>query len=481
MADLTSDQFELSGYPRALEWYRCFDDPTARDWIDGQELARNQENWDDRQKAKWRFFYRPFAPVVGRPQLKMIRERQADIEVSREEIDNSRAEISREKSLLVRETRSLAAGLCLILAIECFPQAHAPWILVPLLVSGLFGFLRHSSVRHEIERRIEGLSTRIDELETTINVEHTEIEQLRGEISELKSQIITPVDEATIEKWLHEEITALELRSISELLGRQIDESNIGDHIKHKRVDDRVYALLVDSWGCLQPPRVSGPLGQESTGRQRVQGELGERFSTWRVGSKAQPIFRIRYHQHVFLFERNIGIASYFYDFVTRAKYGLRYEIFQYNHVTNFSIREVAVEDEPWVEQQGAGGPARTSYDHKLLSAFTLAVASGSHFRCIVVDERITQVLNAWMKCVAEERELTRLLDQPELKKRLHDDPRLVSDFEHRDDAEIEEARKQLVEQRRKIEAIDRPLVHAVLQQIREGVESYRVPTMTAT
>ena len=97
--------------------------------------------------------------------------------------------------------------------------------------------------------------------------------------------------------------------------------------------------ILIDSWGLLQPTSQKGPLGREGTGLRTARNALEEKIATWQAGSTGVPYFRLLFLQYIFPLEKNLNICSFFYDFVTRRDFGKRLETFQYNHITNYSIR----------------------------------------------------------------------------------------------------------------------------------------------
>src|SRR5262249_32674971 len=126
--------------------------------------------------------------------------------------------------------------------------------------------------------------------------------------------------------------------------------------------------------------------------------EIGSGIATFRSGPDERPIYRLMYLQYVYLLEKNINVYGFFYDFVTRQQYGKRSETFQYNHVSNFSIREVELEEEAWVGGLGLGAAFTGNLFGKEINAFSLTVAGGASFRCVLVDDAVVQGMNEWLK-----------------------------------------------------------------------------------
>src|SRR6185436_7612697 len=151
---MNDESFKFSGHPSYLEWYRCYDDLSIKEWLDGMELKQHKNTWDERAIAKWNFFYRPFKPVVGRPQQKMIRERQASIYVCESYLTECKANISQQKEQLRRALSHVIAGLVLLGVIATWLLFKDRALFVVPIGIALVAIKNYSKKRTEGLRRI---------------------------------------------------------------------------------------------------------------------------------------------------------------------------------------------------------------------------------------------------------------------------------------------------------------------------------------
>lgn len=471
---MSVEKFEFSGHPKRVEYYPCYDD-TAREYlIDGSEILRNH-NWNERQKAKWHFFYRPIPALVGKPQADAISRKRAEISSKEDSIDDATSKIgSLHKRLIEMEsTIKMVLGGCGIGAIL---SVFLFWDIVALLPVGfavhyVVEFIKERKNNH---RQIQESKAIIGKLKSEVENIKKQIQSLQSEIDALLSQIPKIESPETIEKWLAEDIRDMEYKCLGEILSTEVNADNISDYIRHKPVDERVHSLLIDSWGFLQPASIRGPYGDEGTGLNNVQKNLKESIATLRIGSKGQPLPRVLYLQYIFLLKRNINVYSFFFDFISQNWYGRRCETFQYNHVTNFSIREVEIEAEKWANDLAFGRGFIDGLFGQEINMFLLAVANGAHFRCVLFDEAVTDGLNQWLQ--TQEKIKSIKLDIPsrkELMKQFKDDKKAVDKWISQEKEAQEDLKKIFLKQKMKIEQQDIGKARAALRQIREDVETY--------
>ncbi len=456
---MKEERFQFSGHPNFIEWYQCYDDLSSGIWLDGMELKECSESWDERAIAKWNFFYRPFRPVVGRPQKKMINERRNVIQACEKDCATARSAISGEQERIRRAVSRLTTWLVVAALASVGLLLISKWLILLPMAGGLIAFYKFYEEREDARSRIlraeAVISTKVAEIERN----QQEINLLEQEISELLKQIPWIVDSAIIEDWLAEEIAEMECVCLSEFLSRPIERDQIGEHILQDFGDPRVRGILVDSWGLLQPTSQKGPLGREGTGLRTARNALEEKIATWQAGSTGVPYFRLLFLQYIFPLEKNLNICSFFYDFVTRRDFGKRLETFQYNHITNYSIRELESEEEPWVEDQGLASMTRL-LQRKTPKAFTIAAASGNHFRCVLVDEDIVDALNEWLKNEEKFQQLKAELEAQSTVQ-AHERARLQAEMDN------------LVRQKHEIHLRSGRTAKAMLAHIRDSVGEY--------
>ncbi len=469
---MDSEVFEFSGLPNYIEWYKCYDDPSAKAWIDGMELRKERSTWDQRSIDKWNFFYRPFPPAVGRPQKKRIQQRMAVISTCKAYIEQTNSLLES----LAREFRGQfrnAAVQVLVLAI----LSVGLWAYHQTLLTALGAFVavavlwRLHQVHGRNRSQLAGLTERLRQYQELLSLNESEVVKLEDEIRHLHSKMPGFFDAATIQSWLGDEIRQLELICLGEFLSEPVTEEVAKKLIGREFGDRRVLGILIDSWGYLQPSMLRGPLGKESTGLRRAYGDLGDRLSTWQVGYGGAPMFRLWYLQFMLPLERNLNICSFFFDFVTRRSYGRRWETFQYNHVTSFSIREVDPEEEDWAS--GAESISGTLAEGAC-KALTIATSSGVQFRCVIVDEDLAGYFNGRLKNEEKLRELTEDLSRTDESKATFDggDVQLNGWRDEERQRLIEEI-KSLTMSRRAIEFGTAVKTRAMLGEVRKCVEGY--------
>ncbi|HYX25220.1 MAG TPA: hypothetical protein VFC23_13785 [Thermoanaerobaculia bacterium] len=467
------ERFTFSGLSKDLGWYRCYDDLSSDDWMDGSELWEHSDVWDERAVDKWNFFYRPYPPAVGRPQKKMIQERKATINACEAYTRQAQEQIAarRESINQARKTFLVWSGLLGFVALVLiFKDFWTPALLPALGIGGAgwsFGTRRSLALS-----KIEQLERSIANYSESIRRNELEIGVLQNEVDQLLEQIPKPVSAWKIQEWLRDEIGMMELTCLSDFVGKEVDRETAGRLLARKFGDDRVFGLLIDSWGALQPTAQRGPFGNESTGLGKARNKLGDRMTTWQIGLHDRPAFRLLFLQYVFPLEKNLNVCSFFYDFITRKAFGKRYETFQYNHVTNYSVREVQPDEEPWVQDLGLLTMSKLLKD-KELRALTIAVTSGNHFRCVLVDEDVVDVLNQHMSNQEKYQSvLAAVLDEEELKKRFNGDKRLIEDWKKDEQTRIEAERKRLVREKQTLREVARS-TRVMLTHVRDCIEHY--------
>jgi hypothetical protein len=471
---MNEEKFAFSGLPNYLEWYKCYDDLSNKEWLDGSELREHKSVWDARTVAKWNFFYRPFGPAIGRPQKKMIQERKADISACETYMRESNAAIALLRERLRRAISRFTIILAILAVLTVWFLSRENLLFVFTLGGIALAVRRLAQEQSSAKKRITELEALLKTYELTIRRSQQDIKSLEGEIKNLLAQVAQPPEATTIDKWLAEEIAELECAQLSEFLSKPISRDEICKHIPQSFGDPRVAGLLVDSWGFLQPTSQKGPFGREGTGLRRAKDDLKEHLATWQVTPSGSPVFRLLFLQYIFPLNKNLNIGSLFYDFVTRRSYGKRFETFQYNHITNYSIREIEPEEEPWIKELGLASMTRL-LQGKVPKALTIAVASGNHFWCVLVDEDIFDALNEWMKREEKYKELeaSLLKDSSTFESRFNGDEQLISAWAASESKRIEEEMKIVVREKQQILWNSGRTAKAVLAHVRSCVEEY--------
>jgi hypothetical protein len=464
---MSEDRFEFSNLPNYLEWYECYDDLSNKKWVNGSELKLNKGIWDGRAITKWDFFYRPFGPAVGRPQKKMIREREASVNTCKEYISQCRMLIEAEQRRKRRAMVWLGVWWMFLSLFASWLAKIDTQLLILPGIGVVFSLWRLNLKWSKAQAEIKRLLAKIDEYEKGIRKNINEIQLLEGEIAQLLTQVPSVPKALVVENWLREEIKDMECVCLGEFLSQSVTLENIEQYLP-QHLGTETQGLFMRTWGSLQPVTQRGPLGLESTGLRRAKDQLKERSLTWRVGMEGQPIFRLQFFQYIFPLGKNLNICTFFYDMVTRQMYGRRLETFQYNHVTNYALREVEAQEESWIEDYGSSTVAGLLHD-KVLKAFTIAVSSGNHFRFIVVDDDIVGFMNEWMKHEEKFHELEASISE------FQGDKQGASAWKAAEKAKLEEERNKLIDERQEVRWYKGYTGRAILASVRNCIESYIV------
>lgn len=383
-------RFPLSKLPMYLEWYRCYEDLSRSRFVDGMELFNHWDEWNEDQIARWHFFYRPVRARVGRPQKRRIWTRRAKIR-------------GLTMNLTTQNTiYGVGLGVCGLLALAGLQSSGL--VLFAALVAAV-ATLVFLAVRSNTRAEIRRLEAEIDDLWQEVKCL---IRQMPGDL--------LPTQE--LERRLGADIQRIEQRGFAALVAKDKEDPSLFQDLRVRFVSVpetyRIESLLIHGWGAIQPASIQGPFGRENTGLVTASRRLGQFVTTWRVGSQGQPLFRLLFLQFVFLLPKNLNAYSLFLDVVTGDLLGCRSETFQYNHVTNLMLREVALGEDEWLKWLKL--PTRFQEDLLRVEfhALGVALASGAHFRCVLTDRQMIETLSSWQDSDERLEELGRSQDDEE-------------------------------------------------------------------
>jgi hypothetical protein len=205
-----------------------------------------------------------------------------------------------------------------------------------------------------------------------------------------------------------------------------------------------------------------------------VSEKVGAGLVTWRRGFGGAPVYRILYVQFIFLLERNVNVYGFFYDLVTRERFGTRRETFQYRHITNYSIREIELEEQAWMKGLGLSDAFIKLLFGEEVNAFSLAVSSGSHFRCVLADETVIRNMNEWLKSDKKYRDLEEsTLDYSAVLRQFGGDEQKANELLEQEKRRRREVLRALEQERRLVEERDTHLAEKALAEIRRCVEEF--------
>lgn len=452
---------KFSKFSDRLEDYQCFYNP-ATGYVTGAELLKIKKEANEKAKKKWLYFFTVDEEAVGAPQKLEIFFREVVISL----IEDSLKE--KQTYFLIRAIPTAIVMIILLLFI------FAPLTLIPL---GYLGFLGVKFFFPKLK-----LDKKIGEMQN-------EITKLKDEIEQLLNQVERFNDAGEIEAMLKKEVKRLEFKSISEVVHSEIDRDDLLDSLIESDHTDRYYgvrSLLIDGWGMMQPYHIQNSRGEfEKTGLNRVINDLGINSLAVGLDTESNPLFRVYYFQFIFLLENNLNVVSFFYDFIHREKYGRKQESFQYPHVTSFAIRESEMDES---QVNALGELMRPMFSDPNIpniflkqdfQSFSLSMADGSRFKCVLVDEVVRNALNEWFKAIDAAKEFLKLdPNDPKLKEKFTFNgvfnKEKMEEYIKQKKIEMEEKRKLYQTIKQNYENVSK--AREALKEVSSGVERYAKP-----
>lgn len=238
-----------------------------------------------------------------------------------------------------------------------------------------------------------------------ISVLQDELEFLLDQKREKDSKRLKPKD---IEKLFWKDIRSLEKEYLRKATHEDIDVIRdltpnyyiAMEDLLPKYVKEPLFPV-VPSWALLQESTLIGERGIGSTGLSIASKHLGMKIATWRNMGKNKPIFRLWYIQHLFFHKKNLSLVSFYYDFITQTKYSEHIEIYQYNHITNYSFIDEDISymvKDALVKKLRLPQNLTSNIYGNQVKTISLSAASGSSYRCVLPDRDVITGLNKWIK-----------------------------------------------------------------------------------
>jgi hypothetical protein len=382
------DRFIFSDTYSRLEYYKCFNDPSSVELISGVELMEleKQDDWSEEQRKIWLYFYRPYkyGNVIGGKQKKIISKKESIISNLTEKTNNY----------------SNLKILCFVLTLLFFYLSLTSisfFVPIITLLSSIYFYLEEKS-----------LLIKIFDLKNHIKILNKEINYLFQQQNEMTKYRVTPYG---INRLFWKYLRKLENEYIDKLFHENKD--NIEDstpdfykYVKQKsRENHHKYPNfpVIPSWALLQQSQKLNPNTHESqsTGLKIASKEIDKKIATWRRSIYKKPIFRLWYIQFLFFHEKNLTIQSFYYDFITRKKYGEHLEVYQYNHITNYSYMDEDIsymKSDLLIKKVGIPDKLTNNIFCDQVKTLSFSSASGSNYRCVIPDNDVIKGLNEWLK-----------------------------------------------------------------------------------
>ena len=273
--------FDKSGEPNNIHCYKCFDDQSNSDWIDGHEYTDNPQ-WSQKRKDLWKFFYRPYnyGSNIGGKQKKIIKVLSDRINVHQEELQSY--ELLKKFSVFV----FILIGLMLVISVDL-------WVLLSIPLLSYFSFTIKT---WQIQSVIKPISIELREYEL-------EVDEL---ICQQQSILQSRTSSEDVERLLWSDLVALEQEVHYEYFFTRLDQVKSKVPNFYEDVNERLLSPqkiieppcfpVIPTWGLLQPVKASNN-NFRATGVRAAWEDLGEKIATFRNLEDGRPFYRLWYIQ----------------------------------------------------------------------------------------------------------------------------------------------------------------------------------------
>ena len=378
--DKDKNIFIFSGESCLLEKYKCFDDKSSLEWIDGQELLDNPD-WTFDTKKIWYYFYRPYnyGNNIAPKQKKYI------VELTKE-ILALKGKLKATKLLIFVFT--FLSSVCIVFG-------------YPTYAIGLFFLILVSFKTHSFEEK------QLLEKDYFVSLLQEEIDYLHNKQKSILDNMLTEKEVENI-FWLYmqkleEEFLKVALNKTRDQKTRD-ENSDFYDEIFKKKffqrnsIDPLIFPLIA-SWGILQQQNLSGAYGTQKSGLYFFQKQLDKRIATWRNTTSGKAFYRVWYLQFLFFQEKSLYVVSTYIDLITKKRSGLKQEVFSYNHIAHHAYNEEDVsymlDDELILKLKLPEKFTQYIYNHQSKSIY-FASSSGAYYRCTLPSQDISNGLKTW-------------------------------------------------------------------------------------
>ncbi|QQZ29124.1 hypothetical protein HMY34_10305 [Thiothrix subterranea] len=383
--------FEYSGESSLIEDYKCFDDKSNLDFIDGREILDNP-SWSENTKKLWYYFYRPYnyGYNIGGNQRRRIR----DMEI---------AIIEKTNQLKIFRITIIVLTLISFFAIynayanNDYSVSSSIFLLLACFMVIVYFIFAHGVTEDELSSFKEGIR------ELNYEVAFLVEQQKNILYNRLSSNDIEKMfwnDMVSLEKYFIETILNEDFYSVKEKTRKYYDNKVANDVFLKNKIDLPVFPL-VPSWGMLQQSYIGGINNSRRTGLYTFHRKIGDKIATWRNTSSGKSFYRICYIQFLFFEERNLRVISLYYDFITKEKFDVRNEGFPYNHISHYSYNEEDLSymmTDPLIENLNIPENLIQNIYEKQTKAISFSFSSGSSYKCVLPDKDVSNGLSDWLK-----------------------------------------------------------------------------------
>jgi len=384
--------FVLSGESSQLEDYECFYDLSlgVNKLSNGDELLKID---DAELKRRWLFFYRPYnyPNKIAPKQKKEIKKQQVEIE---------------QNNISIRENKKIFRLSLLLVALASF------FIYKLNLDKNLYYFVFGIFIIFDSKLIITNwLFDRRNKLKKeVIYILYEEIEYLNKQ----QHKYLKEVDSKKIIKSFWQDMKELESHFVDMIFKKNISSLELGDFYKDKEfelIDVDLTFPIIPSWALLQESRqkVDNSDLRRKTGIHLAFDKIGNKVVSWRIDTNKNPFFRVWYIQFLLFSDKNLVLVSIFYDFVMKKIYSEHIELYQYNHITNYSYSNEDItymEEDIVINKIDLPKKLKDKIFNNETKIISLESASGSNYRCVLPNRDIVDKFGKWIEYKKKEEDI---------------------------------------------------------------------------
>jgi hypothetical protein len=387
-------QFVFSKTESRLEYYKCFHDSSSEKLISGEELLKlkDDNDWSKEKYSIWIYFYRAYkyGDILGKKQNEKIEKKQNKIKQLS----------SRKDNYFFIKNFFFFLSLLLFILPEIDISSTIP-VLVFLI--GCYFYIQGDLLNNKIAIIKKEIRT-LDREKKYLLDQVDEMRDLRKSSSDINALF-----------W--KDIRTLEQEYAKKLFPEKYSEIKENTKEFYKSIkqvfnekNEHPIFPVIPSWALLQQSETINPNThkKQATGIKIAEKDIKEKIATWRKSINEKPIFRLWYIQFLFFHDKNLTIQSFYYDFITKKKYGERLEIYQYNHITNYSYIDEDINymiEDPLMLKMNIPPQLTNNIFCDQVKTLSFSSASGAHYRCVIPDNDVMKGLNKWIKYKNEIRE----------------------------------------------------------------------------
>lgn len=383
-----ANTFQFSGESSLLENYKCFDDRSSLDWVDGSELLANPE-WDNERKKRWYYFYRPYnyGGNIARPQKEKIKKIEIIIEKNKKELIILRASVFFVTIATLFLIFFLGKG-------EGLNQSA--FVLIASMIAILYLIYRHGCIENNYFSMKKDILELRHEIDCLIDQQQLILKQVPS-CEEIEKMFWN--DMVDLEKHFIETVLNKNYSFAKQEARKYYSEYFIDEFFDRNKIEPPVFPLI-PSWGLLQQSQYNEAHNSQRTGLFIFNREIGNKVATWRNSTTGKQFYRIVYVQFLFFQDKSLYAVSVYYDFISKKQRGIKKDVFSYSHIAHHSYNEEDIShmliDPLITELKLPESLTNNLYGHQTKS-ISFSSSSGLSYKCVLPDKDVSDGLIKWL------------------------------------------------------------------------------------